>query len=55
MNDELFDRTYQQGRAAFNRDLGAASGKLAASIGESLRTLNRIQWSAPWKKQVERC
>ncbi len=54
MNDEMFDRTYQQGRAAFNRDLGAASDKFVTSLGASLRTLNRIQWSAPWKKQARR-
>lgn len=50
MIDEMYDRAYQHGRAALNRDLAAASDKVASKFGETLRTLNRIQWSAPWKK-----
>ena len=50
MNDEMFDRVYQQGRAAFNRDLEVAGHKLAETIGNSLRALHRIEWNAPWAK-----
>ena len=54
MNDEMFDRMYQQGRAAMNRDIGGASDRIASSFGKTLQTLNRIQWSAPWKQQQKR-
>lgn len=54
MNDEMFDRVYQQGRAAFNRDIDAAGQQLAKTISDSLRALHRLEWSAPWKKQAKR-
>ena len=54
MQDEMFDRTYQHGRAALNRDIAAASDRIASSFGEAMRTLNRIQWSAPWKQPSKR-
>jgi hypothetical protein len=50
MNDEMFDRVYQQGRAALNRDLEVARHKLAETIGNSLRALHRIEWNAPWAR-----
>ena len=54
MQDEMFDRTYQHGRAALNRDIAAASATIVSSFGEAMRTLNRIQWSAPWKQPQRR-
>lgn len=50
MNDEMFDRVYQQGRASLNRDIDVAVHKLARTVGDSLRALHRIEWTAPWSR-----
>lgn len=50
MNDEMFDRVYQHGRAALNRDIEVAGHKLARTIGKGLRALHQIEWNAPWAK-----
>ena len=50
MNDEIFDRTYQAGRAELNAGIDRAIAGLSRSIGKSLATLHRIEWSAPWKR-----
>lgn len=44
MRDEIFDRTYQAGRA----DLNAGLDRGFRRIGATFATLHRIQWSAPW-------
>lgn len=48
MVDEIFDRTYQSGRAEFNAGLDRAFNRIGSSIGNSLKVLHRIEWSAPW-------
>lgn len=48
MIDQLFDRGYQHGRSALNRDLAAASHSLVRTIDDGLRALHRLEWSAPW-------
>lgn len=48
MMDEIFDRQYQAGRAAFNADLGKGADRIAKVLGESLRALHRLEWNAPW-------
>jgi len=48
MIDELFDRTYQAGRADLNEALSAIFWGLGHTIGDSLKVLHRIEWSAPW-------
>ena len=48
MVDELFDRTYQAGRADLNAGLDRAFTGIGSTIGKSLRALHRIEWSAPW-------
>ena len=48
MQDEIFDRTYQAGRAELNAGIDRAVRRLAGTIGQSLEVLHRIQWSAPW-------
>jgi len=52
MIDEMYDRMYQHGRAALNRDIDAAGHKLAKNIGDSLGVFHRLQWSAPWKRSA---
>jgi hypothetical protein len=48
MVDEIFDRAYQESRARLNADIDHGIGRLARAIGDSLRALHRIEWSAPW-------
>ena len=48
MMDEIFDRTYQAGRAELNAGIDRAVHRLVGTIGESFEVLHRIQWSAPW-------
>ena len=52
MNDEIFDRTYQAGRADFNASMDRADAAigngLRNEIGKSLAMLHRLEWSAPW-------
>jgi hypothetical protein len=45
MNDQIFDREYQAGRAALNDGLG----RLIEGAGQSLRVLHKINFDAPWK------
>ena len=46
--DEIFDRNYQQGRAALNAALASGLKQLSQSVGEAFLALNRIEYSAPW-------
>lgn len=48
MRDEIFDRTYQAGRAELNAGLDRAFNRIGDTIGRSLAVLHRIEWSAPW-------
>ena len=48
MQDEIFDRTYQAGRADLNAGLDRAFAAIARGIGDSLKVLHRIEWDAPW-------
>ena len=56
MVDEIYDRMYREGRAELNASIEHAFGSLSRTIGDSLRVLHRIEWSAPWspKKTVRR-
>ena len=57
MVDEIFDRTYQAGRADLNAGIGRGLARLGATIGKSLEVLHRSEWSAPWagKSTDARC
>jgi hypothetical protein len=48
MVDEIFDRGYQAARTQLNGDLGRAFRSFGRTVGDSLRLLHRIEWSAPW-------
>ncbi len=54
MMDEIFDRTYQAGRADLNagldRGVRRIGDSLAGTIGKSLDVLHRFEWSAPWAR-----
>lgn len=48
MQDQIFDRTYQAGRADLNAGLDRGFSRIGAAIGKSLQVLHDIQWNAPW-------
>ena len=50
MNDQIFDREYQAGRAALNDSLA----RLIDGVGQSLRVLHKINFDAPWKHQASK-
>ncbi len=54
MMDEIFDRTYQAGRADFNAGLDRGFRRvgegIGSTIGKSLKVLHRFEWSAPWAR-----
>ncbi len=54
MMDEMFDRTYQAGRADLNAGIDRAVQRVSKSLGDSLKVLHRIEWSAPWQSQPKR-
>ena len=57
MIDENFDRGYQAARAELNAGLAEALSGVGQTIGDSLKVLHRIEWSAPWappKKRARR-
>ena len=50
MNDQIFDREYQAGRAALNDSIS----RLIDGAGQSLRVLHKINFDAPWKHQTSK-
>jgi hypothetical protein len=51
MVDEIFDRGYQAARGQLNSSLAEAFGAIVHTIGDGLRAMHRIEWSAPWAVQ----
>lgn len=53
MVDQIYDRMYREGRAELNSSL-ASFGR---TLGDSLKLLHKIEWSAPWapKEKKVRC
>ena len=54
MRDELFDRDYQAGRAELNAGIDHAIAAIGSSLGDSLKLLHHIEWSAPWHPKTKR-
>jgi hypothetical protein len=57
MIDEIFDRQHQAGRKELNAAIADTFSGVSRTIGDSLRVLHRIEWSAPWaptKKKARR-
>jgi len=48
MIDQIFDRTYQSGRAQLNAAMSRGLARLGRIVGDSFAVLNRIEYSAPW-------
>ena len=53
MIDEIFDRQYQAGRAELNAGLDRAFAAIGRTVGDSLKVLHRIEWSAPWAAKTK--
>ena len=54
MIDEIFDRTYQQSRAAVNDGIAQSLAELGRSAMQAFRTLDAIQFAAPWSEPKRR-
>lgn len=52
MIDEIFDRTYQQGRASLNAEIAKAIHGLGAAVRNAFAVLNRIEYQAPWSNRA---
>ncbi|HET7709149.1 MAG TPA: hypothetical protein VFK50_06395 [Sphingomicrobium sp.] len=50
MVDEIYDRNYQDGRAALNDGLDRLFGLIGRELGKSLKAVHRFEWSAPWAR-----
>ena len=48
MRDEMFHRTYDNGRSALHDGIDG----LVEKIMTAFRTLERIQFAAPWRKRT---
>lgn len=48
MIDEIFDRTYQTGRADLNAGVGLVFREVATAATNAFQVLNRIEYEAPW-------
>lgn len=51
MMDEIFDRTYQSGRAQLNDGIDSLVDRLSRTVLVAFDALNRIQFDAPWSKR----
>lgn len=50
MVDEIYDRHYQEGRAALNDGLDRLFAFIGSELGKSLDAVHRFEWSAPWQQ-----
>jgi hypothetical protein len=54
MNDEIFDRAYQNGRADLNAGLDRLVRRIVSTAGNAFHVLRRIEFDAPWKHSHRR-
>jgi hypothetical protein len=54
MIDEIFDRSYQQGRAHLNGGIRDGFARFARALDDSFKVLHRIEWNAPWESKSAR-
>lgn len=48
MIDEIFDRTYQSGRADLNAGLDRILKRVGRAVDNTFEVLARIEYNAPW-------
>ena len=54
MRDEMFDRDYKSGRDQLNSGIDRVIANLGSTLGDSLKLLHHIEWSAPWNAKTNR-
>ena len=54
MIDEIFDRGYQTSRGDLNAGVAEALSHVGHALGDSLKVLHHIEWSAPWAQPKKR-
>ena len=54
MIDELFDRSYRDGRARLNASLATGLSRLTETVMNAFDVLNRIEYQAPWTARPKR-
>lgn len=57
MIDQIYDRNYQAARATINADIDHSLRALSTAIGNTFRSIHRIQFAAPWndRRSPGRC
>ena len=54
MVDEIYDRSYRDGRNALNSAIVGAFSRFGHAVGNAFEVLNRIEYSAPWAIKTRR-
>ena len=49
MVDELYDRSYQAGRAELHDGIDALIRKVRNALAPALSAVHHFEWDAPWK------
>ncbi len=48
MVDEIYDRSFQAGRAALIASIRAVAGRIRNAIAPALSAVHHFEWDAPW-------
>ena len=51
MNDEIFDRVYQAGRADLHTGIDRLVSRIGRSVTGAFDAMHRVQFDAPWSKR----
>lgn len=51
MNDEIFDRVYQSGRADLHRGIDRLVSRIGRSVKGAFDAIHRVQFDSPWSKR----
>jgi hypothetical protein len=51
MIDEIFDRTYQNGRTELNAGLDRLFKEIGRGVENTFTALHRIEFDAPWRQR----
>ena len=52
MIDEIYDRSFQAGRADLNRGVEAIVARIRSAVSPVMASLHRIEWDAPWESRT---
>lgn len=54
MVDEIYERTYQQGRSELNDGIDRAISRAAAAVGTTFQVMQAINFASPWAPRSPR-